>query len=81
MDKRLAHGRVVSIVERHAAHPFDCPQLHVALTETGSGQMASKSFTIDFLWDPNVVGVLGNQRQVTSADGTHIDYRWVKIAN
>jgi hypothetical protein len=25
--------------------------------------------------------VLGNQWQFTSADGTHIDYRWVKIAN
>ncbi len=81
MAQRLVHGRVVSIVERQAAYPFDRPQLHFTLTETGSGQTARKSFTFDFFWDPQWPGVLGNQWQVTSADGTHIDYRWVKIAN
>jgi hypothetical protein len=79
--QRLVHGRVVSIVERQAAHPFDRPQLPFTLTETGSGQTASKSLTFDSFWDPQWPGVLGNQWQVTSADGTHIDYRWVKIAN
>ena len=54
--RRLAHGRVVSIVERQATHPFDRPKLHFALTETGSGQMASKSFKFDFLWDPQCRG-------------------------
>lgn len=81
MAQRLVHGRVVSIVERQAAHPLDRAQLHFTLTETGSGQTASKSFTFDSFWDPQWAGAPGNQWQVTSVDGTHIDYRWVKIAN
>ena len=81
MAQRLVHGRVVSIVERQSAHPFDRPQLHFALTETGSGRCPANRSRLTFSGTPNVVGVLGNQRQVTSADGTHIDYRWVKIAN
>ena len=68
--QHLTHGRVVSIVERQAAHPFDRPQLRFTLTETGSGQTASKSFTFDFLWYPQCPGGPG-QPVAVHLDGWH----------